>query len=162
MKLLCDSMLGRLTRYLRLLGIDTMYTSSKLFDLKIELARDEERIFLSRDTRLLKRKDIPPSCFVRSNFPEEQIYEVINTLNISPSEFKPFSRCLRCNSEILPIKREEVSGRVPDYVMRTQEGFSCCKVCNSIYWRATHYVRMQRVVDTIIKKLTPPNSKILI
>lgn len=152
MKLLCDSMLGRLVKYLRLLGIDTLYSNSKIFEIKIELAREEGRVFLSRDTRLLRMKNLPSFYFVRSNFPEEQIYEVIKGLKIDISEFKPFSRCLRCNTQISPIEKEKIIGRIPEYVMRTQQSFSYCAGCDSVYWKATHYERMIRVVNTIISK----------
>ncbi len=149
MKLLCDSMLGKLAVYLRTLGIDTEYSDSRYFDLKTDRVRGEERIFLTRDTRVLKMKNVPPYFFVKSNYPDMQLPEVLEGLKIELQEFRPFSRCLRCNCELRIIEKEDIRDKVPDYVYKTQKSFSFCERCNSVYWQGTHYERIRRWVDTV-------------
>ncbi|MCX7959512.1 MAG: Mut7-C RNAse domain-containing protein [Deltaproteobacteria bacterium] len=154
MRFLCDSMLGKLAKYLRVLGIDAGYSDSVLFDIKTETARSEGRTFLTRDTRVLKIRNPPEYYFVKSNFPDMQIVEVLHSFRISSSEIKPFSRCLRCNTELVSINKDDVRSRVPDYVFRNIISFSCCKMCNSVYWQGTHYERMKRWVESIEKSLS--------
>lgn len=146
-------MLGKLALYLRMLGIDTDYTQSKYFDLKVDRAKEENRVFLTRDTKILKMKNMPIYYFVKNNFPEMQLFEVLDELQISLSDLKPFSRCLRCNTVLRMIPKSEVFGRVPDYVFQHQYHFSYCSTCNSIYWQGTHYERMKNLVEKITMKL---------
>lgn len=154
MKLLCDSMLGKTARYLRLLGIDTAYTDSRYLDLKIDRAINEDRIFITRDSRILKIKSAPRFYFVNSNFPEVQLYEILRGLKIDIEEIHPFSRCLRCNSILERIDKKDVCERVPEYVYSHYDSFSICKLCNSVYWGGTHYERMKKWVEAVMKNIS--------
>lgn len=149
-------MLKKTAIYLRLLGFDTSYNDSNIFDLKLEQASSEKRIFLTRDTRIKRIKRVFEYYFVNSNYPEMQIYEILNHFEITADSFRPFSRCLRCNTELEKIDKDLVKERVPDYVFKTQESFSYCKGCDSIYWKATHYERMKSLIevlkDNLVKK----------
>jgi uncharacterized protein with PIN domain len=149
MRLLCDTMLGRLTTFLRILGIDTSLLDTKIFEDKIEKAREEGRVFLTRDSRVLRMKNMPPYLFIKSNFPEVQLFEVLDGLRIELRGYTPFSLCLNCNTPLVMVEREEVKDKVPDYVYNTQNSFSRCPACNSIYWKGTHYERMKKFVERV-------------
>ncbi|MCX7943823.1 MAG: Mut7-C RNAse domain-containing protein [Deltaproteobacteria bacterium] len=153
MRFFCDSMLGRLSVYLRILGIDAEYSNSKLFDVKVEEARRSDRIFLTRDTRILRLKWMIKYYFVESNFPEFQVIDVLRAFEIQRDMLKPFLRCLRCNTELRGISKEEIRDRVPDYVYQVQSSFSYCDGCDSVYWRGSHYERMRRWVEKVITVL---------
>jgi len=149
MKLLCDTMLGRLSTFLRILGIDTALSETRIFEDRIEQVREEERIFITRDTRVMRMKNMPQYFFIKSNFPERQLFEVLYGLNIELKDYVPFSLCLNCNMPLEKVEKGEVRDRVPDYVFNTQESFSRCPKCNSVFWKGTHYERMRGFVEKV-------------
>lgn len=149
MRFFCDSMLGKLTRFLRTLGIDTAYSASRDFSYKLQLAKESNRIFLTRNTAILKKRERPLYQFIESNFPEYQLIEVIEGQDIKIENLAALRRCLRCNTLIEPVDKESVRGRVPEYVYNTQNLFSICRRCNCIYWQGTHYERLKRFSESV-------------
>lgn len=149
MRFFCDSMLGKLTRFLRILGIDTEYSASRDFSYKLQMAEESERIFLTRNTAILKKKGRPPYQFIESNFPEYQLIEVIEIQDIKIENLAVLRRCLRCNTMIEPVDKESVRRRVPEYVYNTQNSFSICRRCNRVYWQGTHYERLKRFSESV-------------
>ncbi|HEX9757722.1 MAG TPA: Mut7-C RNAse domain-containing protein [Nitrospiria bacterium] len=143
---LADAMVGRLGRWLRILGYDvtTFHRDSKQANRSrnriIEQARSEKRLILTRDTYLLKRNNLPPHIFIKNDHPEEQFHQVLQDLNMEPSA--SLSRCLDCNFSLKQISKGAVKKRVPPYVFQTQSDFSQCPRCEKIYWEGTHVKRM--------------------
>jgi uncharacterized protein len=137
-KFIADCMLGKLARGLRALGFDAAYERRIEDGELIERARADGRILLTRDTRLVKRRGLPPHLLVLSAEPAAQIRQTIEVfdLEVDPGVF--LSRCLLCNVATAPIPREEAKEEVPPYVHRTQSRFARCPQCRRIYWRATH------------------------
>jgi hypothetical protein len=136
-RFLADRMLGRLARWLRILGYDTAYLP-QLSPLGImREGRRQNRLILTRDTRLLRRKDAPPLLFVHSDHFREQLLQVIDTLHLDPTR-SLFSRCIECNQLLQEAARDEVREQVPEYVWQTQAGFRRCPQCRRLYWGATH------------------------
>lgn len=133
-------MLGRLAKWLRILGYDTLYFSSLDDNDLVRIARAEGRIVLTRDREMLRRRGIDSLLIESDNF-EEQIRQVLHDLNLKLDE--SFSRCPVCNSPLQNIDKEAVRERVPPYVFKTQERFSLCPQCDKIYWRGTHWQRMR-------------------
>ncbi len=142
-------MLGKLTKYLRILGVDTEYVDSNDFGHKLELARESGRLFLTRNTEILRRRDPPQFQFINSNFPEYQLLEVVERHRISPENPDVLRRCLRCNTILVPVEKDSVRTKVPEYVFSTQDSFSVCIRCNSIYWKGTHYHKMFQFIENI-------------
>ncbi len=147
-RFLADAMLGRLATWLRILGYDTEYDRSEDVRL-VERARREGRVLLTRDTGLLRRRDLPPHLFIRSDTVRDQLREVMTALAIRPRMHG--RRCLRCNVPLEARGRAEVQGRVPDFVYTSQEHFWGCPRCRRIYWAGTHRRRMEEAIQEIFR-----------
>ena len=133
-------MLGKLARWLRVIGQDVIYGAHLSGYGLIRSARREGRIVLTRD-RVMVRRNPPNYLLVESDLFREQLKQVVAVFGIDP--FKDaFTRCVECNSLLQPLPRESVREKVPPYVFETQERFSLCQGCQRIYWPATHQERM--------------------
>ncbi|MBI4715710.1 MAG: Mut7-C RNAse domain-containing protein [Nitrospirae bacterium] len=150
MKFIADHMLGRLVTWMRMIGCDVVYAPGVEDAPLLRQARRAERILLTRDTRLVQRREARECAFfVRGDRYPEQLREVVRHFAIDPRrDF--LTRCLRCNDLLSRIDREEAKGKVPPYVFESQEIFDRCPACGRIYWGATHRERMLRELDTIL------------
>jgi hypothetical protein len=139
---IADVMVGKLARWLRVLGIDVKYSNTYEDDEIIRIAETENRIILTRDTRLAARDNQAKCILIESGDYRKQIDQVLQTFDIK--EFHVFSRCLECNVRLENVDKESVFERVPTYVYLTQERFAICRSCNRIFWRGTHTDEMLR------------------
>jgi len=143
-----DAMLGRLAKALRMLGYDTHYDSDVSdSDLKL-LAVREGRIVLTRDREIAETGLPLRVLLVESDHPDEQLRQVVGALSLDVRS-SLFTRCLVCNTLVEDAPRDEVEGRVPPYVLSTQERFARCPGCGRIYWAATHVAAARRWLDGI-------------
>jgi len=148
-KFLADRMLGKLMKWLRILDYDTTYPFIDDLSL-ILMARQENRILLTRDTNLIKRRNICNFLFIKSDRWEEQLLEVIKALKLKIEfDSKIFSRCSLCNTPTKNIEKKEVKIHVPHYVFLTQDKFVYCSSCKKYYWRGTHWQRMIKKIKTL-------------
>ncbi len=148
-RFLADAMLGGLARWLRVLGLDAAF-DPRLDDPElVERAVTEDRMILTRDSRLVVRKRARNHLFIRSEVIDEQVAQVLRDLAIEPRPEDLFSRCLRCNVPLVPVAPEEAAREVPPYVARTQRRFRRCPRCGRIFWRATHAERMRRRLERL-------------
>ena len=144
LQLLADGMLGRLAKWLRLLGYDTAYDNAAT-DLELaRRARAEGRVLLTRDHELAARRGLR-TLLIRSQVLEEQIREVRASLGLPPQP--ALSRCAVCNSVLDPVSPTQVAQRVPPYVLRTQTEFRRCPGCGRVYWPGSHLQAMRAQVD---------------
>ena len=139
-KFAADRMLGRLTKWLRVLGEDVISGPHLSGYGLIRAARRENRLILTRD-RSLKQKQPPEFLFIESDRYAEQLRQVMAACGMTSVD-RWFTRCLECNTLLQPIAKESIKERVPAYVFSTQEKFSRCLDCRRIYWPATHQERM--------------------
>jgi uncharacterized protein with PIN domain len=139
-KFAADRMLGKLAKWLRIMGQDVIYGQHLSGYGLIHTARMERRLILTRD-RKLKKKQPPDFLFIESDHYREQLRQVIQACGFSPLD-KSFTRCLECNLILQPRSKASVEKIVPPYVFATQENFSCCPECRRVYWPATHHERM--------------------
>ena len=149
MKFIADSMLGKLAKWLRILGWDTIYYNRSEKDSMIKVANNENRMILTRDTRLQKKGDLKDLLFIKDNDPMAQLREVVNGLDLKIDPERIFSRCLRCNKRLEKVPPEEVEGKVPEYVWQHQRGYSRCPSCKRIYWKGTHADNILRRVKDL-------------
>jgi len=146
MKFLADAMLGRLAKWLRMLGHDTAYFPQLEDHDLVRIARAEGRMLLTRDRELTRRKGLRCLLIEGDRF-EEQMRQLLRDLDLNVDS--PFSRCARCNTLLRPVSKEEVRDRVPPYVLHRHRHFSLCPRCDKVYWRGTHWQRMQQRVEEI-------------
>ncbi|MEO0092556.1 MAG: Mut7-C RNAse domain-containing protein [candidate division WOR-3 bacterium] len=147
MKFLVDFMLGKLARELRMLGFDAKYIKPDNPLVLLQIAKTENRIILSRNTKL---KDYPEVFFIESEIPQEQVKSIINRFNLE-KEIRPFSRCLECGELLQSIDKSEVKGRVPFFVFQNHDDFSICSKCQKIYWKGSHLKNMQQKIKKILR-----------
>lgn len=146
-----DVHLGKLTRLLRMLGVDTTHaTVCKGADI-VAIAVDERRIILTRDRQLLKRSAVTHGYWVRSIQPLEQAREVVRRFDLC-SQVQPFRRCLSCNGLLAPVDKEDVLPRIPPKTALWQDDYYVCTDCAKLYWRGTHYPRLQEMVERILEE----------
>ncbi len=140
-RFIADVMLGRLSKWLRIIGYDTLYYS--MIDDRELIMRsvEEDRLILTRDTRLIKWRIARKHLFVRNDNLKNQLRQVIFDLALDTTS-RLFTRCCECNGELIPLKKGDALGKVPEYVYQTQEKFSICVTCKRIYWKGTHYARI--------------------
>jgi uncharacterized protein len=144
-RFVADVHLGTLARYLRLLGFDTLYGNDLDDDELTRRTVDERRILLTRDVGLLKRKAVVRGHWLRSREPERQVEEIVEALHLKRA-FRPFARCMTCNGLLVVVARKDVAAVVPPRVYRRFRSFKRCEDCQRVYWRGTHFTRLQRLV----------------
>lgn len=140
-KFAADRMLGRLVKWLRIIGEDVIYGQHLSGYGLIRAARAEERLILTRD-RGLRHKQPPAFLFIESDHYRDQLRQVVRECGLKVVEANLFSRCLQCNTVLRPRPRETLATVVPPYVLSSQEKFFSCPSCRRVYWPATHHARM--------------------
>jgi len=143
---IADDQLGKLARWLRILGFDTLYFREIDDRELIRKAVEEKRILLTRDTAITEKPGEADCIFIESDNWIEQLRQLVAQfgLKLDPNEL--FSRCLLCNSRLQPIPKADVRERVPPFVFQTQEKFVRCPRCEKIYWQGTH---VSHVLDVL-------------
>ena len=153
-RFVADAHLGGLAQLLRLAGFDTLY-DNHYADSHIEsIASDENRIVLTRDRELLKRRTITHGCDVRALKPEAQLREIFDRLDLAGSA-RPFRLCLTCNAPLRRIAKDEVIGRAPEGVLERHAQFVTCDVCRRVFWEGTHWRRMRALMDSVTNAEAP-------
>lgn len=146
-RFLVDAMLGRLATWLRILGYDAEYCRAD-DDLQIRRAHEGSRIFLTRDTGLLRRRDLPPHLFIESDHVMLQVRQVVRSLGLD-LDTPPTHRCARCNVVLEPREKTDVVGRVPEFVWSYHDAFWGCPTCGRIYWAGSHRRRMDEAIRSL-------------
>jgi len=147
-----DGHLGRLARYLRMLGFDSRYEARAADRELAEQSAAEDRILLTRDRGLLKRSIVRHGYLVRDDDPRRQLAEIVSRYRLARTA-APFTRCVKCNGAIAPVDRSEVVERLAGEprTLRYFETFGRCGGCGSIYWPGSHFDRMSRLVEDVLR-----------
>ncbi|MBK9096936.1 MAG: Mut7-C ubiquitin/RNAse domain-containing protein [bacterium] len=147
-KFVADVHLGRLARYLRMIGLDVLYKNNFDDDEIVQLSSTERRAILTKDRGILKRNDVTHGYWVRSIKVEEQVKEILNRFSLH-KEIKEFSRCVECNELLKPVKKELIISQLPHKVAKQQVEFYECPSCKKIYWKGTHHQKMMDFIKSI-------------
>lgn len=142
-KFICDFMLGRLAKWMRLLGLDTEYfrdTNGKTISYH---SKKRGRTILTRSKILSKKYD--DSILIESENLTDQLKQIKNIVEIN----RPFSRCPVCNTETKKAGKEEIKNAVPSYVFETHNDFKRCPECGRVFWKGTHYKEIKKVINEI-------------
>ena len=145
-----EKTLGKLTKWLRLLGFDTLYETEISAERFIKTL-EKDRIYLTRTQSMRKKFGSSKLIFVESDQWEQQLDQIFRQLHIKAGQTRPFSRCLQCNAPIEPVQKSSLQGRVPDYIFETHDHFKRCPECDRIYWSGSH---TRRSLDKIRHLLT--------
>jgi uncharacterized protein with PIN domain len=137
-------MLGRLARWLRILGYDTAFDPHADDWALVRRARAEGRLLVTRDHQLAARRGVSV-LLIQSEELAGQVRQVVAAIGSSPEG--AFTRCLVCNQCLTPLSRERARARVPLHVYRAHQEFQLCQECGRVYWRGTHWDRMKETVD---------------
>lgn len=143
-----DVHLGRLATYLRLLGLDALYSNHGDDPNLARNSQTEERILLTRDRGLLMRSIVARGYWVRAIDSRRQVVEVVRRYDLVPS-FAPLSRCLRCNTPLHPIAKKAIIDRLPPRTRLYYDEFAICDTCDRLYWKGSHYERMLAFADWV-------------
>ncbi|MBN2407185.1 MAG: Mut7-C RNAse domain-containing protein [Elusimicrobia bacterium] len=149
-KFIVDFMLGRLCRWLRLMGFDAQYYRGSDKGTIIYRSLKERRIILTRDTGLSRKRALG-IFIVRSDDFRQQLKEIISEFGLDPQESSVFTRCLECNKRLESIPKKRIKGRVPDYVFENHDEFSICSDCQKIYWKGTHRTLIKNVLGELTR-----------
>ncbi len=144
MRFVADINLGKLAKYLRLLGFDTTGASDD--DELVDISVGQRRILLTRDRALLKRAVISHGYLVRQMDPTEQIKEVVRRFDLVRL-VEPFGRCMECNGEIDPVDKQEILHLLEPLTRQYFEEFRRCRGCGRIFWQGSHHERLVQIIE---------------
>ena len=151
-KFIVDNNVGKLARWLRLIGYDTLLFKQKDDGQMIKIALSENRVILTKDAQFMKRRLVTngklKTIHIKQDDPKLQVQEVVKTLNLN-YQFKPFSLCLECNRALVARNKEEVKNLVPARVFETQTQYTECPACQRIYWPGTHWQAMVKKLQDL-------------
>jgi uncharacterized protein with PIN domain len=150
-RFIADCNVGRLARWLRALGYDASYHAHIEDAALVREAAAEDRVLLTRDRDLLKRRVIQSgnvrAILIRHDDVTQQLRQVFTELGLDAQH--SHTRCIECNAELQAREAEMVAARVPPFVRRTQTRYSECPGCGRIYWAGTHWQRMRAIFATL-------------
>jgi len=152
LKFIVDNNVGKLAKWLRIMGYDTLFFDGINDSRMIATALAEGRVILTRDTQIMRRRVITSgqlkAILINGDEPELQMRQVIDTLNLD-CRFRPFTICLECNQLLVERSKRQVKDLVPPYVFQTQNQYMECPTCHRIYWRGTHWQAMTKKLNKL-------------
>ena len=148
---IADCMLGKLARWLRLLGFDVLYFSRASDAEILDAARKDGRIVLTRDTRMYARDTGPAVFQIHSERWEDQVIQVLDELDLRRA-VRPFSRCVPCNREVKPLASSDAMNLVPPFVLEISETFALCPSCGRVFWKGSHFRDMETRIRCLLER----------
>ena len=146
-RFVADNHLGRLARFLRLLGLDTDYHHDWSDPELVDIAISEQRILLTRDIQLLKHGALVHGYYVRATDPRQQLIEVVCRYRLS-RRLLPFSRCMLCNGGLARVAKDDIAHRLPPETRTHVDEFVACTTCGQVYWEGAHHSELRRLVES--------------
>ncbi len=154
-KFIVDINAGKLTKWLRIMGYDTLLFTGHDDGEMVKIASQQNRVILTKDSQLMKRRVITSgnikAILVDGEDSRQQLRQVVKTLELDYNH-RPFSICLECNQPLSPIAKDEVKNIVPPHVFKTHDLYMQCPVCHRIYWQGTHWEAMSRELGKFDKR----------
>jgi len=146
-KFIVDANAGKLARWLRMMGYDALFFDEPDDGIMVKIALAQGRTVITRDTGFMKRRAVTSgrvqALLVSGDDPERQMRDVIGILHLD-NKYKPFTRCLECNTELNSREKTDIAQMVPPRVYEKQEQYMACPLCGRIYWRGTHWQAMKK------------------
>ena len=145
-----DRTLGKLAKWLRILGFDATFELDVPADLFYEQL-EKDRIVLTRTRTIKKQSSTHRLVFIASDHLDMQLKQVIAEIGIRPADTRPFSRCIHCNIPIVDAFPDDVCGLIPDYIYETHSEFHKCVQCNRIFWPGSHAKRAMKRIERLFE-----------
>ena len=143
-KFVADVNVGKLGRWLRMMGYDTLFINDIDDARLVAIGLREKRVLLTKDTQIMLRRVVTSgklkALLIKDDDAKTQLRQVAETMKLNRR--RQFTRCLECNEPLAPRSTDDVRDLVPPYVFQTQSQYVQCPACNRIYWRGTHWQRM--------------------
>ena len=153
MRFIVDENVGKLARWLRMLGYDSVFFNGEDDSQMVRQALSESRILLTRDTGIMKRRVVSSGrlkvVLFKSEEPEQQMQQLVSAIDVK-AQSHPFTLCLECNQPLVNRTPAEVKDRAPPYVFKTQTQYMECPSCRRIYWRGTHWKAMLHKLEKTV------------
>jgi uncharacterized protein with PIN domain len=149
-KFILDVHLGKLAKFLRLLGFDSIYKNQQDDKTIIQTAKHEKRIILTRDIGILKHNEVTHGYYVRSDDPKKQLGEIIQRFDLK-DQVNPFTRCLECNGLLKQTDKDKISHQLDEATRKYYDTFYICRECQKIYWKGSHYKDMIEFINKTLK-----------
>jgi uncharacterized protein with PIN domain len=149
MTFIVDGMLGKLAKWLKILGFDALFLPAD-DDRILAAARREGRTLLTRDRELIRRAGRHPALLIESTTWPDQVRQVLARFDLY-GEARPFTRCLECNALLEPFSRAAAAQIVPPHVLEKSSSFSLCPGCGRVYWAGTHQAEMERTIRELLR-----------
>ena len=152
LRFLLDVHLGTLAHRLRLLGVDAAYESTDIGDPALATqSATEQRVLLSRDRGLLRRRELWAGAYIYSTQPEDQLRDVL--ARFAP-DLHPWTRCTACNGLLKPATKEEVADRLEGGTQKSYDVFAQCEACGRAYWKGAHHEQLEAIVREALRTRT--------
>jgi uncharacterized protein with PIN domain len=151
MKFVVDCMLGKLAKWLKILGFDVLYFSTAEDDDLLDVARKEGRTLLSRDRALLARAKGLTKLHIRSERWPDQVRQVVDHFDLRP-DIRPNTRCVECNVTLKTLPKSEAANLVAQFVFEREESFAICPSCGRVFWPGSHFDDMAAKLKDILNK----------
>jgi uncharacterized protein len=145
-----DQHLGRLAAYLRMLGFDVLHTVPAPDKELAAISSREDRVLLTRDVGLLKRREVRRGYFVRATSPRAQLSEVVKRFCLVDA-IAPFTRCFLCNTPLKHVDKAAIALDLPERTADLHNDFKRCSTCGRVYWKGSHYDRMRALIEHVRK-----------
>lgn len=152
-KFVVDANLGRLTRYLRLLGFDCLYRNDYADESVAKISSEQHRVVLTRDRRLLQRKIITHGYFVREVIPKLQVKEVLKRFDLYRL-IAPLTRCMQCNGILMRVEKQQIEHHLEPLTKKYYDSFLVCSDCERIYWQGSHYKHAKQLIKELTEMST--------
>ena len=147
-KFVADVHLGRLTRYLRMIGLDVLYKNNFNDDEIVRISLNDKRTILTKDKGILKRNEVTHGYWLRSTKVEEQAIEVLKRFDLK-NQIKEFSRCMECNQLLEAVSKKKIINELPEKVAYQHNEFFRCPSCMKLFWKGTHYHNMSSFIQSV-------------
>ena len=157
LRFVADAHLGALARFLRMAGFDTLYDNHYHDDEIVAIAAGEDRVVLTRDRELLKRRTVTHGCYLHALKPAQQFRELFDRLDLAASA-RPFTICLHCNLPLRAVDKADVFDRLPPSVRELHDEFNTCDSCARVFWKGSHHKRMLELLTSVTGAARPAPS----
>ena len=151
-KFIVDNNVGKLAKWLRIMGYDALFFTEEDDGKMVKVALAQNRVILTKDTQIMRRRLVTSgrlrAVLIEDSDPKAQLRQIVDVLKLD-YQFRPFSICLECNQSLVERDKDEVRDLVPPYVFKAQSQYMECPYCHRIYWRGTHWQAMSRELDRL-------------